>query len=228
MLAVTLTTAGFLVGAGGGAPAIATARTSESAPVPSPEHTQTDSPTQVERYWTPERMAAASRVQVSDAASGGPGEHNDATGTVVSTTGVAFLTTDEGDQWCAASALASANHDVVVTTADCVRASGPTGAFYQNWAFAPGFHEGQTPYGIWPARGLQVTRNGPNRRTRPRSCYRGGNTTGGPWFRTFDRDTGRGHLFCVSNWIPADDPYSIRCAPLGQSAKQIYESAQEI
>ncbi|MCK9923301.1 hypothetical protein MXD61_15715 [Frankia sp. AgPm24] len=200
---------------------------------------------------------------------------------------------------------------MVVTTADCVRASGPTGAFYQNWAFAPGFHDGQTPYGIWPARGLQVTpgwteaenaaqdvgfailnpldghhltdvvgdqtpwfrgdpfpeppsltvysfgyldgqatddqeaaddqaraiglgycsgattNDGMGEDLRVISCYRGGNTTGGPWFRNFDRDTGRGHLFCVSNWIPADDPYSIRCAPLGQSAKRIYESAQE-
>lgn len=45
---------------------------------------------------------------------------------------------------CTASVVRSANRSVIVTAAHCIR--GGTG---EGYAFAPGFHDGKAPYGMW-------------------------------------------------------------------------------
>lgn len=48
---------------------------------------------------------------------------------------------------CTASVVRSANRSVIVTAAHCIR--GGTGEGYE---FAPGFHDGKAPYGMWRVR----------------------------------------------------------------------------
>lgn len=45
---------------------------------------------------------------------------------------------------CTASVVRSKSHDVIVTAAHCIQSGSAKG--YQ---FAPGYHDGQTPYGVW-------------------------------------------------------------------------------
>lgn len=47
--------------------------------------------------------------------------------------------------FCSASVVHSAAGNVVITAGHCVYSDGPK----QNIAFAPGYHDGQTPYGTW-------------------------------------------------------------------------------
>jgi hypothetical protein len=48
-----------------------------------------------------------------------------------------------GPHFCSASVVHSASRDLVITAAHCVYGTGPT------IEFAPGFHDGLAPYGIW-------------------------------------------------------------------------------
>ncbi len=76
--------------------------------------------------------------------------------------GKVFFTTRRGgtarDWVCSGTAVNSRNRSVVWTAGHCVfdRRSG-TG-FVSNWTFVPGYHEGEAPFGRWPARRLATTR----------------------------------------------------------------------
>jgi V8-like Glu-specific endopeptidase len=100
------------------------------------------------RQAAPERQAA--RVPVSTTS----GSQWDAGGSVTRTTGRVFLTMKGVDFVCSASAVRSANRDVVVTAGHCVKdGSGP---WAENWTFVPGYREGQQPYGSFSARRMFV------------------------------------------------------------------------
>lgn len=62
----------------------------------------------------------------------------------IPTVGALFLSAAFPLHICTASVVHSHNGDVIVTAAHCVR--GGTAAGY---AFAPGFHDGKEPYGVW-------------------------------------------------------------------------------
>lgn len=52
--------------------------------------------------------------------------------------------------FCSASVVHSARHDLVVTAAHCVYGTGAT------IEFAPGYHDGLTPYGVWSVRRIYI------------------------------------------------------------------------
>ncbi|MCP2342852.1 trypsin-like serine peptidase [Actinomadura rupiterrae] len=54
-----------------------------------------------------------------------------------------------GDHSCTASVVDSPGRDLVVTAAHCVGGGSRRGDI--GMAFAPGYHNGQTPYGVWRA-----------------------------------------------------------------------------
>ncbi|MGI5160229.1 trypsin-like serine peptidase [Microbispora sp. CA-102843] len=75
-------------------------------------------------------------------------------GSVTRTTGRVFLTLNGVDFSCSASAVRSANRDLVVTAGHCVKDG--AGDWAENWTFVPGYDDGQQPYGAFPARRMFV------------------------------------------------------------------------
>ncbi|MEU6429980.1 hypothetical protein ABZ860_29175 [Microbispora sp. NPDC046973] len=75
-------------------------------------------------------------------------------GSVTRTTGRVFLTLNRVDFSCSASAVRSANRDLVVTAGHCVKDG--AGDWAENWTFVPGYDEGRQPYGAFPARRMFV------------------------------------------------------------------------
>jgi len=56
----------------------------------------------------------------------------------------------QAPHFCSASVVHSAGHDLIATAAHCVYGTGAT------IEFAPGFHAGQTPYGVWSVSAIYV------------------------------------------------------------------------
>jgi V8-like Glu-specific endopeptidase len=56
----------------------------------------------------------------------------------------------QGSHFCTASVVDSPHHDVIATAAHCVH-TGKGGHYQQDVVFAPGYQQGQTPYGVWRA-----------------------------------------------------------------------------
>lgn len=121
------------------------------------------------RYWTRRRMRAATPLDLRTAhgthaklptiagaaRSHARGRAWTAGGTVARTLGRVFFTTKDGSPAsCSGDVVTSANRSVVVTAGHCVRNEGAwTGA----WVFVPGYHDGERPYGTWPATLLVTT-----------------------------------------------------------------------
>ncbi|MBG0828660.1 hypothetical protein HS041_12865 [Planomonospora sp. ID67723] len=124
-------------------------------------------------YWTPQRMAAAVPIDLLDTLSGVLTETNapahrqaalpgaptngsrwTAGGLVSRTTGRVFLTLGGVDFVCSASAVRSANRDLVATAGHCVKDG--AGAWADNWTFVPGYDQGRQPYGQFTARRMFV------------------------------------------------------------------------
>jgi V8-like Glu-specific endopeptidase len=74
----------------------------------------------------------------------------DGGGAVANTTGKVFFSMGSDDYVCSGSTVASANSDVVVTAAHCVKNG--TGTWATNWTFVPGYSNGNAPYGSYTAR----------------------------------------------------------------------------
>lgn len=70
-------------------------------------------------------------------------------GAISRTTGKVFFTMGGHDYVCSGSTVASANSDVVVTAAHCVKNG--TGGWATNWTFVPGYAGGKQPYGSFSA-----------------------------------------------------------------------------
>lgn len=59
---------------------------------------------------------------------------------------------------CSGTAVNSPNLSVVITAAHCVNSGGPRGRWYRHgWVFVPGYRYGQRPFGVFPAKWLDVT-----------------------------------------------------------------------
>ena len=127
-------------------------------------HHNRESPSEVRRYWTPERMRAAIPVDRTNRAGaprenakpggGGTSETTSATSVEVNVAADSALTahgkvffTDSGVNYvCSGTALVG---DIVWTAGHCVN-EGP-GAYYTNFMFVPAYRDGQAPYGEFPA-----------------------------------------------------------------------------
>ncbi|MFC4566013.1 trypsin-like serine peptidase [Nocardiopsis mangrovi] len=125
-------------------------------------------------HWTPARMAAAQPLDsllsgvardlplpapqaIAPQAAPRPdstGRRWTAGGKVTRTTGRVFLTMGGRDFTCSASVVSAGNKDTVVTAGHCLKDG--TGAWARNWTFAPGYTDGDSPYGRYPAREMLV------------------------------------------------------------------------
>ncbi|GGX88417.1 peptidase [Streptomyces hiroshimensis] len=132
-------------------------------------------------YWTPERMRAAVPLDLPSVAPGSlsaPPARGDVLtvaatapaagslaagslasfpqaggpwtggGAVAKTSGRVFFTMQGRNASCSADAVTSRNGSTVITAGHCVKYQGN---WHTNWTFAPGYHDGQTPYGTWAA-----------------------------------------------------------------------------
>jgi V8-like Glu-specific endopeptidase len=60
---------------------------------------------------------------------------------------------------CSGTAIASPNESVVVTAGHCVNSGGHGGLWFRDqWVFVPAYRFGQRPFGVFPARWLDTTR----------------------------------------------------------------------
>lgn len=127
-------------------------------------HQNRESPSDVRRYWTPERMRGAIPVDRTNRAGaprenakpGGGGtsgttsstsvEVNVAPGSELTAHGKVFFTDSGVNYVCSGTALAG---DVVWTAGHCVN-EGP-GDYYTNFLFVPAYRDGAAPYGEFPA-----------------------------------------------------------------------------
>lgn len=100
----------------------------------------------------PVRQAGQARRPVVRATTSG--SRWEAGGLVTRTTGRVFLTMNNVDFVCSASAVRSANRDVVVTAGHCVKDG--VGSWAENWIFVPGYRDGKRPYGAYAARRMFV------------------------------------------------------------------------
>jgi V8-like Glu-specific endopeptidase len=137
-------------------------------------------------YWTPSRMRQAASLGPASlgpvgplgasprpsgpllATPGGPKLHLDSAvpantgalwrgaGTVKSADGKVFFTLSGRDYVCSASTVDSRGGDLVLTAGHC--AKNGAGAWATNWVFAPGYRDGVSPEGEYPARRMSVPR----------------------------------------------------------------------
>jgi hypothetical protein len=86
------------------------------------------------------------------ATTGSLGRPLSSTGGITSTEGKVFFD-QAGKHWvCSGTVLNSPNQSVVWTAGHCVH-EGAGGVFNSNWVFAPGYRDGQAPFGYWRPRG---------------------------------------------------------------------------
>ncbi|MEU9119335.1 peptidase [Streptomyces sp. NPDC048506] len=69
-------------------------------------------------------------------------------GAVTKSIGRVFFTYQGRTASCSGDAVTGGNKSTVVTAGHCVKLQG---AWHTNWVFVPGYHDGQAPYGKWPA-----------------------------------------------------------------------------
>ncbi|GAA4564599.1 hypothetical protein GCM10023193_36690 [Planotetraspora kaengkrachanensis] len=98
--------------------------------------------------------SARGKAAIAAPASTTNGSHWGSGGSVTRTTGRVFLTMKGVDFVCSASAVRSANRDVVVTAGHCVKDG--AGPWAENWTFVPGYQGGRQPYGAYSARRMFV------------------------------------------------------------------------
>jgi V8-like Glu-specific endopeptidase len=126
-------------------------------------HKSKQTPGQIVRYWTPERMQNAKPVErvagQSPKAKPGGGTNPSASVEVPlpypSAPGKVFFTDSGINYVCSGTAVTSTNESVVWTAGHCVN-EGP-GAFYTNFMFVPAYRDGAAPYGRFAAPTLVTT-----------------------------------------------------------------------
>jgi V8-like Glu-specific endopeptidase len=69
-------------------------------------------------------------------------------GAVVQTSGRVFFNFQGQPASCSGNAVTSANRSTVMTAGHCIKLEG---SFHTNWVFVPGYNNGATPFGTWPA-----------------------------------------------------------------------------
>lgn len=105
-------------------------------------------------YWTPARMASTASAASAPSAQSGPppGTPNSAHFNGVRTVGALFFTTGTKNHFCTATVIDSATLNIVLTAAHCVYGSG----YATHVAYVPGWHNGVSPYGVWPVQSITV------------------------------------------------------------------------
>ncbi len=139
-----------------------------SRPVTGPGSSPRGTPTAVEAAAPGEAVAA--QLEPTTLAAGGGAEANasaidreeigDPSAPAFRMHGKVFLTIEggsvPGDYVCSGTALNSNNGSTVWTAGHCVYDT-EGGGFATNWVFVPGYRNGSTPYGEWPAARLATT-----------------------------------------------------------------------
>jgi hypothetical protein len=108
-------------------------------------------------YWVAPR--AASTTPAPDSVAEPPfDEVADPTAPQSRVNGVIFFGAFGFLDRCSGTAVNSPNLSVVITAAHCVNSGGPRGHWYRHgWVFVPGYRFGQRPFGVFPAKWLDVT-----------------------------------------------------------------------
>ena len=159
--------------------ALATPSSAEPAPAPvisvatNELATTLESARTVAGYWTPDRMRAAVPLDqllvdlpqdLLDVAKGTPaltlptlpmpaafpqpGGPWTGGGAITKTAGRVFFTYQGRQASCSGDAVTSGNRSTVITAGHCVKLGG---AWHTDWVFAPGYDNGNTPFGTWIA-----------------------------------------------------------------------------
>jgi len=123
------------------------------------------------RFWTPARMRAAKpldtrlpgsgRIALSEPASASSAFETvpDPTVTDTRVNGAIFIETPFGLGRCSGTSVNAPNYSVVFTAGHCVNTGGPHGRWMDfRWVFVPGYRYGQRPFGVFPAKWLDTTR----------------------------------------------------------------------
>jgi V8-like Glu-specific endopeptidase len=116
------------------------------------------SPEEVARYWTDERMRDAKPRERARSGGGGGGK----TGASVDAGsipqhGKVFFTDGGYNYVCSGTALNSSNQSVVWTAGHCVTSDAPGDGMVTNFLFVPAYRDGARPYGNWGATRLYTT-----------------------------------------------------------------------
>jgi V8-like Glu-specific endopeptidase len=134
------------------------------------EHPVETSPDAAIRYWTMASMLSATDADQQASNASDLGQGSVATGKAarqqgqpprngnaaypLSTVGKVFLTNDAGQNMaCSGTAVVSLNQSVVDTAGHCLYLGG---RWVKNMIFCPLYDNGNTPYGCWAARDLEV------------------------------------------------------------------------
>jgi V8-like Glu-specific endopeptidase len=73
--------------------------------------------------------------------------------------GVIFIVTPFGLGRCSGTSVNAPNYSVVFTAGHCIHSGGPYGWWLGGrWAFVPGYRYGQRPFGVFPAKWIDTTR----------------------------------------------------------------------
>ncbi|MBK1783757.1 trypsin-like serine peptidase [Prauserella cavernicola] len=102
-------------------------------------------------HWTPERMRDAAKSEATQDTGPLTKEWKD---TPLETVGRLYFTDpdDLRDSYCTATSVAGDSGGTVVTAAHCLTSPGREDAAYGDLVFAPGYHEGEAPHGVFPVR----------------------------------------------------------------------------
>jgi hypothetical protein len=121
-------------------------------------------------FWTPARMRAAQPLEVnrsqgiaaeSTSAFGSDFEQvGDPTAPEFRVHGAVFVSLGIfGYGRCSGTAVRSGNKSVVLTAAHCLHSGGERGSWVPfRWVFVPAYRYGQRPFGVFPARWIDTTR----------------------------------------------------------------------
>ncbi len=123
------------------------------------------------RFWTPARMKAAKpldrplsgrgQVAFSESASASSAFETvpDPTLEASRVNGAIFIETPFGLGRCSGTSVNAPNYSVVFTAGHCVNTGGPRGRWMDfRWVFVPGYRYGQRPFGVFPAKWIDTTR----------------------------------------------------------------------
>ncbi|MGI8648026.1 MAG: trypsin-like serine peptidase [Mycobacteriales bacterium] len=119
------------------------------------------------RYWTTQKMAAATPLdsshnaavatQTPTFASGPPpGTSTAAPFDGVPTVGTFFFTDRKRNHSCSASVVKSPTRNIVLTAAHCAYTK--KGGYKTNIVYVPGYHDGQRPYGTYAVKAITVAK----------------------------------------------------------------------
>lgn len=95
-----------------------------------------------------DKVAVGTEVEIEPTLAASTGDPWTGGGDVVSTAGRVFFKFDGQDASCSGNAVTSDNGSTVLTAGHCVKYQG---SWHTDWVFVPGYHDGQAPYGEWPA-----------------------------------------------------------------------------